>query len=54
MQYKPIENYHVENVVLRKDFNIGTIGSFFHAFTQLTTNFKTKFIRLKLNFSSFT
>jgi hypothetical protein len=22
MQYKPIENYHVENVVLGKDFNL--------------------------------
>ncbi len=28
MQYKPIENYHVENVVLRKHFNLGMIGSF--------------------------
>jgi hypothetical protein len=33
MQYKPIKNYHVENVVLRKDFSLGTIGSFFHVFT---------------------
>jgi hypothetical protein len=32
MQFKPIENYHVENVVLAKDFNLGAIGSFFHAF----------------------
>jgi hypothetical protein len=29
MHYKPIENYHVENVILGKDFNLGTIGSFF-------------------------
>ncbi len=34
MHYKPIENYHVENVVLGKDFNLGMIGSFFHAFTH--------------------
>jgi hypothetical protein len=33
MQYKPIKNYHVENVVLRKDFNLGVIGSLFQAFT---------------------
>jgi len=24
----------MENVVLGKDFNLGAIGSFFHAFTQ--------------------
>jgi hypothetical protein len=35
MQYKPIENYHMENAVLRKDFNLDAIGSFFHAFTHL-------------------
>ncbi len=35
MQYIPIENYHVENAILGKDFNLGTIGSFFHVFTQL-------------------
>jgi len=23
MQHKPIENYHVENVALGKDFNLG-------------------------------
>jgi len=34
MQYKPIENYHMENVVLGKDFNLGVIGSFFCAFTH--------------------
>jgi hypothetical protein len=28
MQYKPIENYHMENVVLGKNFNLGAIGSF--------------------------
>jgi hypothetical protein len=33
MQSKPIENYHVENAILAKDFNLGVIGSFFHAFT---------------------
>jgi hypothetical protein len=36
-KYKPIENYHVKNVVLEKDFNFGTIGSFFHVFTLLWT-----------------
>jgi hypothetical protein len=35
MQYKPIKNYHVENVVFRKDFILGVISSFFHYFTQL-------------------
>jgi hypothetical protein len=35
MQYKFIENYHVENAILGKDFNLGPIGSFFHAFTLL-------------------
>jgi hypothetical protein len=34
MQYKPIINYHMENVVLRKDFNLGATSSFFHAFTR--------------------
>jgi hypothetical protein len=29
MQYKPIENYHVENVVLGKDFNLGLISYLF-------------------------
>jgi len=33
MQYQPIKNYHMENVVLRKDFNLCAGGSFFHAFT---------------------
>jgi hypothetical protein len=32
MLYKPIENYHMENAILREDFNFGAIGSFFHAF----------------------
>jgi hypothetical protein len=35
MQYKPMQNYHMENVVLGKDFNLGVTGSFFHAFTHL-------------------
>jgi hypothetical protein len=34
MHYKPIENCHMENVVLGKDLNLGMIGSFFHAFTH--------------------
>jgi hypothetical protein len=29
MQYKPIENCHMENAVLGKDLNLGVIGSFF-------------------------
>ncbi len=33
MQYNPIKNYHMENVVLGKDFNLGTTSSFFHVFT---------------------
>jgi len=31
MQYKPIENCHVENPILGKDFNLGATSSFFHA-----------------------
>jgi hypothetical protein len=38
MQYKPIENYYVENVVLGKDFNLGATGSLFHVFAQVTNN----------------
>jgi len=32
-KYKSIENCHVKNAVLGKDFNLGTTNSFFHAFT---------------------
>jgi hypothetical protein len=39
MQYKPIENYHVENEILKKDFNLGTTSSFFHAFTLMARKF---------------
>jgi hypothetical protein len=41
MQYKPIENYHMENVVLGKDFNLGVISSFFLVFTHYTTKTNT-------------
>jgi hypothetical protein len=41
MQYKPIKNYHMKNVVLGKDFNLGVIGSFFHVFTHRTTKTNT-------------
>ncbi len=34
MQYKPIKNCHVENVILGKDFNLGTTSSLFHVFTH--------------------
>jgi hypothetical protein len=33
MWYKPIENYHMKNVVLGKDFNLSMISYLFHAFT---------------------
>jgi hypothetical protein len=33
MQYKPIENCQMKNVILRKDFNLAVTGSFFHVFT---------------------
>jgi hypothetical protein len=33
MKYKPIENYHMENVVHGKDFNLRMKNSLFHAFT---------------------
>jgi len=33
VQYKPIENCHMENTILEKDFNLGAIDSLFHAFT---------------------
>jgi hypothetical protein len=29
MDCKPIENCHLENAILGKDFNLGAIGSFF-------------------------
>jgi hypothetical protein len=41
MQYKPIENYHVENVILGKDFNLGATDSFFHAFTHKGNQFES-------------
>ncbi len=41
MQHKPIENYHMENVVFGKDFNLGAISSFFHVFTHCTTKTNT-------------
>jgi len=42
MQYKPIENCHMANAVLGKDFNLGMIDFLFHLFThnELKTNFK--------------
>jgi hypothetical protein len=36
MQYKPIEDCHVENAILRKDFNLGTTSSIFHVFTLMS------------------
>jgi hypothetical protein len=35
MQYQPIENYHVENAILGKDFNLGVTSFLFHAFTLM-------------------
>jgi hypothetical protein len=34
MQYKPIENYYMENVILGRDSICSVNGSLFHAFTQ--------------------
>ncbi len=34
MQYKWIENCHVENVVLGKEFDLGVTSSLFHVFTH--------------------
>jgi hypothetical protein len=31
---KPIENCHMENAILGKDFNIGAIGLLFNVFTH--------------------
>jgi hypothetical protein len=31
----------MENVILGKDFNLGAIGSYFHAFTHCTTKINT-------------
>jgi hypothetical protein len=36
MQFKSIENYHVKNVILGKDFNLGMISFLFHAFTFIS------------------
>jgi hypothetical protein len=33
MKCKLIENYHMENAILGKDFNLGAISFFFHFFT---------------------
>jgi hypothetical protein len=38
MQYKPIENYHMENAILKKDFNFSVISFFFHVFTHMDYN----------------
>jgi hypothetical protein len=46
MHYKAIENYHVKNVVLGKDFNLGVIGFFFHAFTFWAFFLPTYFINV--------
>jgi hypothetical protein len=46
MHYEPIENYHVENVVLGNDFNLGVIGIFFHAFTLWAFLLPTCFINV--------
>jgi hypothetical protein len=35
MQYKPIENCHVKNAILGKDFNLSVTRFFFHVFTLL-------------------
>jgi hypothetical protein len=34
-EYEPVENWHLENVFLGKDFNLGVIGFLFHAFTHV-------------------
>jgi hypothetical protein len=34
MHYKLIKEGHVENVILGKYFNLGTLGSLFHVFTM--------------------
>jgi len=40
MHHKPIEKYHVKNVVLGKDLNLGSTSSFFHDFTHMQHLFK--------------
>jgi len=35
MHYKPIENCHMENAILGKDFNLGTTNFLFHVFTHV-------------------
>jgi hypothetical protein len=39
MQYKPIKNFHVENAILGKGFNLGATGFFFHAFTLMPISY---------------
>jgi hypothetical protein len=39
MQYKPIKNYHMENAILGKDFNLGATRFFFHAFTLISISY---------------
>jgi hypothetical protein len=41
MQYKLIENYHVENAIFGKDSNLGVTSFFFHVFTQYSSYYNT-------------
>jgi hypothetical protein len=48
MQYKLIENCHMENAVLGKDFNLGATSSFFHAFILMSQMDLHKFQNLSI------
>jgi hypothetical protein len=42
IKYKPIKICHVENSLIRKNFNLNVTGSFFHAFTHVLQKTKRK------------
>ncbi len=46
MQYKPIENHHMENEVIGNDFNLGMIDFLFHAFTPCDPCFIPNFWKI--------
>jgi hypothetical protein len=42
MQFEPIENCHVKNTIIEKDFKLGMTGFLFHAFTLYVLLFQNK------------
>jgi hypothetical protein len=42
MQFKPIENCHMKNTIIEKDFKLGMTSFLFHAFTLHVLLFQNK------------